>query len=455
MEITFLGAAGTVTGSKYKITSGDAQILVDCGLFQGLKELRLRNWAFEGLDARDIRAVVLTHAHLDHSGFIPLLVKKGFRGKVYCSQATADLCAVLLPDSGRIQEEDAEYANKKGFSKHRPALALYTEEDAKRALHQFHPVPVHQEFSVNAHFRGTFSFAGHIPGACSVKIADHETEIVFSGDLGRRNDPIMNPPEWIKSAKNLVIESTYGNRVHKNIDPQEALGEIINRTHQRGGKIIMPAFAVGRAQNLLYWLYRLRKESRIPTIPVYLNSPMGAEVSKITYNLATQNALRLSPTEAAEMFRSVQVTSDVEDSKKLNLLKEPAVIVSSSGMATGGRVLHHLKAYLGDPRSTIVLAGYQSPGTRGADLQNGQKEIKIHGEFYRVSAEIATLENTSAHADSKEILQWAKGFEIAPKRVFVSHGEPEASLALKDLLERELSWADVTVPLMGQSFKLS
>ena len=443
MEIRFLGATGTVTGSKYLLRSGRASVLVDCGLFQGFKQLRLRNRAPMPVAADAISAVVLTHAHIDHSGYLPLLVRSGFRGRVYCSEATRDLCRILLPDSGRLQEEDADYANRHGFSKHKPALPLYTEEDAKRCLKNFSPVPFSRETAV-ADLRVSLLPAGHILGASIVRVEHGERVLVFSGDLGRPEDPIMAPPSEIRAADTLVVESTYGNRRHDRADPQIKLGEVIRRTSARGGVVVIPSFAVGRAQSLLYAIHRLKSECAIPAgLPVYLNSPMAADVTAI-YR-AHRGEHRLSAEQCDAMCRAAAVVGSAEDSKRLNERKGPMVILAGSGMATGGRVVHHLKTFAPDPRNTILFAGFQAGGTRGATILSGSDSVKIHGRYVPVRAEVDSLENLSAHADCAEILDWLRRFEHPPRQTFVTHGEPAAADAMRLKIEETLRWR-VRVP---------
>ena len=452
MEITFLGAAGTVTGSKYLVRGAADRILVDCGLFQGLKNLRLRNWAELPLDAASLSAVVLTHAHLDHSGYLPLLVKSGFRGPVYCTAATAALCRILLPDSGRLQEEDAEYANRHGFSKHAPALPLYTEDDAQRSLRQLRTVEFDQPFDAGRDLQAWFSPNGHILGSGCVTLTDGRRRIVFSGDLGRPNDGLMKAPAPITAADHLVVESTYGDRAHPAIDPAEELAAAITPTLRRGGAVIVPAFAVGRTQVLLHYVHRLKAAARIPAhLPVYLNSPMASDVTALYQRFATQ--LRVTPAECAAFCRAASFVNSVEESKRLNAKHGPMIIIAASGMATGGRVVHHLKAFAPDPRNLILFSGYQAAGTRGAAMLGGAESVRIHGQDVPVRAEIAALSTLSAHADASEILQWLRDFIRTPRTVFVTHGEPAAADALRQRIERGLQWK-VEVPEHLQSFSL-
>lgn len=440
MKIQFLGATGTVTGSKYLVSIGASKILLDCGLFQGYKQLRLRNWEPLPFAMHELDAVVLTHAHLDHSGYIPLLIKQGFRGKIFCSEATYELCKLLLPDSGHIQEEDAAYANRHRFSKHNPAQPLYTEEDARHALKFFSPVKFDTRFSVNKLFHATLRPAGHILGAAIVLLEGADTSITFSGDLGRHNDLIMVPPSAIKKTDYLVVESTYGNRQHDITDPLLKLGKIIRETANRGGVVVIPSFAVGRAQAILYYLALLKKSGEIPSgLPIYLNSPMARDATAIYRHHRSEH--RLSPDECDAMCHAATIINTVEESKALNQQRKPMVIIAASGMATGGRVLHHLRAFSSDPRNTILFVGYQAGGTRGADMLAGADTIKIHGQYVAVNAQVEMIDNLSAHADADEILDWLSHIPLAPRQTFITHGEPDAAEALRKRIAKELGWA--------------
>lgn len=438
MRLTFMGAAGTVTGSKYLLEHEGKRLLLDCGLFQGLKQLRLRNWDQFPLDARKVDAVVLTHAHIDHSGYLPALVKQGFRGPVFATEATSALCGLLLPDSGHLQEEDAFYANRHGFSKHHPALPLYTEEDARRALKLLRPQEFGTSFEPIPGVKVRFAPAGHILGAASVHVAWDTTSILFSGDLGRNEDILMLPPAEPESADHVVIESTYGDREHEASDPAGVLAEVVSRTAARGGVVVVPAFAVGRAQALLHVLSELKLARRIPDLPVFLNSPMATDATAIYHKFRAHH--RLSREECDRMCHVARIVNSVEESRKLNDLRVPAVIISASGMATGGRVVHHLKAFAPDRRNTILLAGYQAAGTRGAALAGGAREIKIHGEYVPVRAEVVSLGSMSAHADRGELLGWLGQFRRPPQRIFVTHGEPVASDSLRRSIEEKHGW---------------
>jgi metallo-beta-lactamase family protein len=443
MTIQFLGATSTVTGSKYLIHAAGKQVLVDCGLFQGFKQLRLRNWGQFPVDPKSIDAVVLTHAHLDHSGYLPLLVKNGYKGPIFCTAATADLCGILLPDSGHLQEEDARYANRRGFSKHRPALPLYTEEDAKRCLSQLRPVEFAQSIKIAPGVDMRLLLAGHILGAAMIEMRCEGRILLFSGDLGRPNDLVMQPPARVEHADFLVIESTYGNRRHDMKDPLDVLADVITRTVARQGVVIIPAFAVGRAQTLLYAIHLLKIARRIPDVPVYLNSPMAVDATNIYHRHRTEH--RLTEEQCKSMCTAAKFVNGVEESKALNNKRGPMILISASGMLTGGRVLHHLKAFAPDARNTILLSGFQSGGTRGAALAAGAETVKIHGEQVPIRAEVATLSNLSAHADYVEMLDWLGHFSGPPKQTFITHGEPAAADALRRSIEEKLKW-QCTIP---------
>jgi metallo-beta-lactamase family protein len=438
MQLTFLGATGTVTGSKYLVNAGNRRILVDCGLFQGLKQLRLKNREPLPVDPAEVDAVVLTHAHIDHSGYLPLFVRNGFRGKVYCSGATRELCEILLPDSGRLQEEEADYANRRGFSKHSPALPLYTQEDAQRCLGHLQEVAFDTDFDLGEGVTARLARAGHILGAAFVSLTHAGRRLLFSGDIGRPRDAVMLAPGIVRSADYLVLESTYGDRRHDSTDPAGELADIINRTCDRGGIVVVPTFAVGRAQQLLYYLNVLKTTRRIADVPVFLNSPMAVDATRIF--LGHRDEHRLTPEQCKAMFGAIRIVNTPEESKRLNTRGGPMIILAGSGMATGGRVVHHLKAFAPDPKNTILFAGFQAAGTRGANMLNGAQSVKIHGEYVPVRAEVQVLSNLSAHADYAEILEWLGHFEAAPNRVFITHGEPVAADALRLRIEESLHW---------------
>ena len=451
LTFTSLGGAGSVTGSKHLLTFGDTRILVDCGLFQGMKNLRELNWERLPVAARDIDAVVLTHAHLDHSGYLPRLVADGFRGKVYATAATREVARLILLDSAWIQEKDAEFANRKGFSKHAPALPLYRVVDAERALERFVDVPLHRETALPGGATLLLRRAGHILGAASAQIDFGGVRFAFSGDLGRYDDAVMHDPEAVPEADVIVVESTYGNRLHERIDPVQALGAIIGRTVQRGGTVVIPAFAVGRAQSLIYDLWLLRERGGLRNVPVYLDSPMATSASELLH--AYPDDHRLHPRDYEAACEAVTYVRDVEESMALSASRYPKVIISASGMATGGRVLHHIAAFAPDHRNTLLFAGYQAAGTRGRKLLDGAREVKIHGHVVPVNAEVTDLPMLSAHADSDELMRWLSGFRRKPRRVFIVHGEPDAAEALRERIARELRWR-AEVPLQNQSFAL-
>lgn len=438
MRLTFLGAAGTVTGARFLVENADKRILVDCGLFQGYKQLRLRNWAPLPVEPGSIDAVILTHAHIDHSGYLPLLCRSGFRGRIYCSHGTLELCRILLPDSGHLQEEDAKFANRHGFSKHHPALPLYTQADAAEALKQFSAVPNGQPFHPVPGITAQFTHAGHLLGARSVRLASSATSVLFSGDLGRPHDLILHSPEPPPASDYLVIESTYGDRRHPAIDPEEELARWLRRASDRNGITLIPTFAVGRAQTLLLYIDRLRRRGEIADLPVYLDSPMAIDATALYATLRREH--KLEPEACRRMGSVAHLVSTPEQSKGLDLKRAPMILLSASGMATGGRVLHHLKVFAGDPANLILLAGFQAPGTRGAALAHGARTIRIHGVEYPVRAEVGQLLASSAHADADELITWMRKPPRPPLQTFIVHGEPEASEALRYRVNHELSW---------------
>lgn len=438
MQLQFLGATGTVTGSRYLVQHEGRRLLVDCGLFQGLKQLRLRNWSALPVPAASIGAVVLTHAHLDHCGYLPRLVELGFNGPVFTTPATRDLCCLLLPDSGHLQEEEARHANRHGYSKHAPALPLYTEAQARRALGQLHVRDFGRAFEPLPGLQVRFSPAGHILGAASVHLACGSRSLLFSGDLGRSDDLVMMPPAPPAEADCVLIESTYGNRSHGDEDPEARLADVVCRTAARGGVVIVPAFAVGRAQALLHLLLQLKAAHRIPDLPLYLNSPMAADVTTILGRYGHEH--RLSADDCRALSTGVRIVNSEDESRALNTLHMPAVIVSASGMGTGGRVVHHIRAYAPDPRNAIVFAGFQAAGTRGATLTGGARQVKMLGEWVPVRAEVQRLDGLSAHADREALLAWVGALPRPPAHVYVTHGEPEAADALRQAIEERLHW---------------
>ena len=439
MQLQFLGATDTVTGSKYLLRQGSSSVLVDCGLFQGYKQLRLRNWAPMPVDPASIGAVILTHAHIDHSGYLPLLARQGFKGKVYCSPATADLCGILLPDCGYLLEEEAEYLNRHKLSKHAPALPLYTRDDAQRCLKLFEPVGYHAEWQPAQGLTATLAPSGHMPGSSFVRLDNGTRSILFSGDIGRPNDLVLAAPMPMDGADYLVVESTYGDRLHKQTDVLLELAHVINRTAARGGVVVIPAFAVGRAQSLLYCIHLLKAQGVIQgDLPVYLNSPMAANAMQVYERHRAE--LRLTAAQCRAMAHTAQIVHTAEESRLLNARRGPMVIISASGMATGGRVLHHLKAFGPDKRNTILFAGYQAGGTRGATIAGGASTVRIFGKEVPIRAEVAMLGSLSAHADGAEIIGWLRNFTSAPRQTFITHGEPAAADAMRQRIERELHW---------------
>lgn len=444
MKITFFGATLTVTGSKYLIEEDGKRYLVDCGLFQGYKELRLRNWDTFPIDPKMIDAVILTHAHLDHSGYLPLLVKNGFHGPVYASHGTRDLAEIILKDAGKIQEEDTRRANRYGYSKHHPALPLYTEKDAENAMGLFRTIDFDKPQYLTKDLTFILSNSGHILGSSFVTLKSKTTTLVFSGDIGRPNDPIMTPPAQIHHADYLLMESTYGNRLHPKIDVMDQLEKVVNSTIARGGTLVIPAFAVGRTQILLYYLWKLRQEKRIsPHIPIYLDSPMAQDATDLWHKYCGEH--RLPKKECSQMCSVAEYVQTSEESKKLNGHPFPSIIISASGMAEGGRVLHHIAYYGPHEQNTILFAGFQAGGTRGDRMLKGEKEIKIFGQMVPIRARVETLETLSSHADYEEILQWLKGLDSPPKEIFLTHGEPEAQESLKKKIEEALGWT-VSIP---------
>ncbi len=453
--LAFLGAAQTVTGSRFLVETGGRRLLVDCGLFQGLKKLRLRNWDGLGVDPASIDAVVLSHAHLDHSGYLPALVRGGFRGDVFATPDTAALCEIVLPDSGHIQEEDAAFANRRGFSKHKPALPLYTEDDARRALDRFRLVDFRAPFQALSGVEVELRRAGHILGAASVHVQIGEADLLVSGDLGRSNHPLLLPPEPPSGAATVLIESTYGNRIHEDEAGIEAFAAAIRRTAERSGAVLIPAFAVDRTEVLLFHLKKLVAEGRIPDLPVYVDSPMALAALRV-YRAAIESGsadvrpgLGDAPFDPGTLIEA----RDTADSKAIHDAPLPAIIISASGMVTGGRILHHMERRLPDPRNTVVLVGFQAAGTRGQKLQNGANSLKLHGRYVPIHADVVSIPAFSVHADRDELVAWLASAEPAPRSVFVVHGEKEAAASLRDAAEAALG-CTVVVPQFGERIRL-
>jgi metallo-beta-lactamase family protein len=442
-SLTFLGAAGTVTGSKHLLDTGTHRVLVDCGLFQGLKELRQRNWQPLPTSPAAIDAVVLTHAHLDHCGYLPRLVADGFRGRIFCTPATKDLCGVVLPDSAHVQEEDAREANAAGFSKHHPALPLYTANDAARALLQLQPVGFNRPVPVVPGLEVEFLNAGHLLGSAYARTRFDGKTVLFGGDLGRYNRPVLPDPTPVERADVLLLESTYGDRLHERDDDGAQLAEIVITAAARGGKLIVPAFAIGRVEEVIYWIRKLENEKRIPVLPVYLDSPMAAKGLQFYANRTDELDEDLRPAArglSAFCTARMKTIASARESMDLVASPKPGIILASSGMATGGRVLHHLATALPDPKTTVLFVGFQAVGTRGRALLEGARTVRIHGRDVPVAARIEQLDSMSAHADQGEILRWLSGFAEAPAMTYLVHGEPVALDALRAKVERDLRW---------------
>ncbi len=452
MRVSFWGAAGTVTGSRFVVDAAGGRLLVDCGLFQGVKPIRARNWDRFPVDPASIDAVVLTHAHIDHSGYLPALVRDGFRGRIWCTPATAELCRIMLLDAAHLQEEDARHANRRRSSRHHPALPLYTTEDARAALDQVSTRPFGTPFAPLPDLEVTFSPVGHILGAACVRVADAVTSVLFTGDVGRPVDPVMHAPAPPPAADHVVTESTYGNRRHAREDPAQALAEVATRTLDRGGILLVPVFAVGRAQTVLHLLTRLRAAGAIPAVPTFLNSPMAIDATEMFF--AHRDQHRLSAEECRAMGEGVEFVRTVEESKALTARSEPMIVLSASGMASGGRVLHHLERVAPDRRSTVLFTGYQAAGTRGEALLAGASRIKVFGEYVPVRAQVATIDSLSAHADVDELTAWLATTPAPPRSVHIVHGEPSAADAFRRSLHDDLGWP-TAVPAHGDTVELT
>ncbi len=453
--LTFLGAARTVTGSRYLVEAGGRRVLVDCGMFQGLKELRLRNWAEPPVPSASIDDVVLTHAHLDHVGMLPRLVAQGFKGRIFCTPGTQDLCSVVLPDAGRLQEEEADRANRYGYSKHKPARPLFTEDDAVKTLSRLQPVGYQRPIPVaEGALEVEFLPTGHLLGAAYVRMrrpgGEGET-VLFGGDLGRYNRPILPDPTDGVQADVLLVESTYGDRLHPEEDEAARLAGLINETAERRSKLIIPSFAIGRVEEVLYAIKQLEDAGKVPALPVYVDSPMALQALKFyerhAHELDGDIGRRRGEVSAFCTARFTPVASP-QESREAVESQGPAIVISASGMATGGRVLHHLAKALPDPKNTILFVGFQAAGTRGRQLIEGTQEVKIHGQFIPVHARIEKLNGMSAHADASEIVRWLKTFPTPPGTTYLVHGEPSAQDTLKTRIEHELAW-NVQVPRHG------
>ncbi len=457
-KITFLGAAETVTGSKHLLTLNNHKVLVDCGLFQGGQELRARNWAPLPIDPRELEAIVITHAHLDHIGYLPKLVKDGFDGPIYSTKATLDLSRISLPDSGRLQEEDARFANKHGLTRHKPALPLYTEADSYQCLKLFKAIHYHQFQELPGKAQFQFLPAGHILGSGFAEIYFENGErILMSGDLGRFNTPIIKDPTTVEFAEYLVIESTYGDRLHAHEDTEGKMAAIFTKAHEEGSVVLVPSFAIGRTQELLYFINELEEQHRIPRIPIYIDSPMATTTTGV-YAEAQEEYdcdMKIRVDEGGKPLRPENVTfvRDGEQSRALNSQRGPMVIIAGSGMANGGRIVHHLLHHLGDPSTVVLFTGYQAEGTLGRRLIDGAEKVHIHNVEVPVRASVEVLNSLSAHADQGEILAWLSKFKQPPKQTFIVHGEPPAQKVLKQKIKEELGW-DTVIPKQNDSFEL-
>ena len=450
--LQFLGATDTVTGSRYLVESDGARVLVDCGLFQGPKKLRERNWAAPSFDVQSLDAVVLTHAHIDHTGYLPRLCQAGYRGRIFCTRGTRDLLQLLLPDAGYLQEEQARHANEWKYAKHHPALPLYTRDDAERSLEQLVAVEYHERFDPARGISASYTRAGHIVGSGCLALHVGRTTITFSGDVGRPSDPIMKPPEPLAQTDYLVVESTYGDRRHSTQNIEDALAKVIVEAVEKRGVVVVPAFAVGRAQHLLHLVARLRYEQRIPACPVFLDSPMAISATKIFRDHREDHGL--SDDEVERMSAIASYTTTADDSKAIDRSSGSMIVISASGMVTGGRVLHHLQRFLPDARTTVLFVGYQAAGTRGRSLIDGAAEIKLLGHYVPVKAKIVQLDGLSAHGDYAEIIDWLRASKLSPKRVFVTHGEPAAADSMRRRLHEAFGW-DALVPESDATIELS
>lgn len=451
MEITFWGAAETVTGSRFVVRTGERLVLVDCGLFQGIKRLRRQNWAPFPIPPSAIDAVVLTHAHIDHSGYLPALIRDGFAGTVWCTAGTEALLRILLLDSAHLHEEDARYANLHHSSRHQPALPLYTTQDAERALLHVRAVPFGNSFHPVPGVTASFSPVGHILGAAAVHLDDGLTSVTFTGDVGRPNDPVMRPPAPLPAADHVVTESTYGNRLHPATDPLDELRQVISRTLHRGGTVLIPVFAVGRAQMMLHLLDELRRQGGIPEVPTYLNSPMAIDATELFLRFADEH--RLTAEQCERMRQGVEFVRTAEESRRLTALRGPMIVLAASGMLSGGRVLHHLEGLAPNPRNTILITGFQASGTRGEALLLGARTVKVYGGFVPVRAEVARVDSLSAHADADELVAWLGTAERSPYSTSVVHGEASAADTLRRRLRDELGW-NASVPVQGDRVQI-
>jgi metallo-beta-lactamase family protein len=451
MKIRFIGGAGTVTGSKTLVESNGIQILIDCGQFQGIKPLRELNWNPLPILPSSIDFVLLTHGHLDHCGWLPRLVNQGFKGKIFCTSPTKDISKLILLDSAKIQEEEANKANKENYSKHEIAEPLYTVQEAEKAFPFFRVIKSKEVVPLDAEISAIFTNAGHILGACSIALTVENKVLVFSGDIGRDDDVMLFPPTKPEVADYIFLESTYGNRLHPADDAKKALASYINNAVRKGGTIILPSFAVERAQTVMYLLWQLKKEDAIPNIPYIIDTPMGISVLDIFYT--HQNWHKIPEDEFTAMCKMFTMISDYQETMDTIYHQQPKVVIAASGMITGGRVLSYLEHYIGLPETTVIIIGYQAEGTRGRKLLEGAKEIKIHGHYYDVKATILSIDSLSAHADQKGLLQWLSELQSKPTKVFLVHGENQAADELRIKINEQYGF-DTTVPLLGDEIEL-
>jgi metallo-beta-lactamase family protein len=451
ISIRFLGAAGTVTGSKHLLTVNGFNVMIDCGLFQGLKQLRELNWKQLSVNPAEVDVIILTHGHLDHVGYLPRMVRQGFKGDIYCTWPTADLAEIVLKDSARIQEEDAEHANYHGYSKHSPAMPLYTMGDLENTLPLFNPVDDNQEIVLNGSVKFRFRKDAHIPGAAFVELVAEGKRFVFSGDLGRPHDAMLKPPQKPEYADYIIVESTYGDRKHPSGSTKKLLLEIIQKSLGKHGPLLVPSFTVDRAQDFMYLIWQLKNENLMPDIPVYLDSPMGIDVSKLFLKYPEWQIL--GPDVFKEVFRNTRMVTSVQETRRLARKSMPMIVIAGSGMMNGGRILHYLEKHLTDPKATIIIPGYQAAGTRGRKLSKGETEIKLHGEYFKVKAEIVQIHTMSSHADQEEILSWLSNIKSKPEKVFIVHGEPHASDALRLKIKDTMGW-DCHIPQLFEEVQL-
>ena len=450
-KITFLGAAGTVTGSKTLIETQTQKILVDCGLFQGLKELRNQNWEDFPIDPTEIDAIILTHAHLDHCGYIPVLVKNGFKGAIHCTSPTADLTEIILKDSAKIQEEDAERANKYNYAKHDQALPLYTQKDVGQSLDLIVQHAYMEWVILDSNIKFEFLNSGHILGSGFVNMKINDKTVVFSGDIGVTKPLLMYPPKKLKQADYIIMESTYGDRNHPSTDVQEELRKVIQETYDKRGILMIPSFAVERTQEILYLIYQLRKDENLPNIPVYLDSPMGINVTNVYDRY--RELQNITHFDISRMYDDVKFIDDANLSKKICLDDKPKIVLAGSGMIEGGRIIHYLNNHIDNAKNTLLFVGFQAEGTRGRAMLKGSDEIKFFGDYHKVKCEIRSISSLSAHGDQGDMIDWLKNFEKAPTKIFLNHGEPHQSDALRVKIESELKW-DVEIPKMNEAYRL-